>query len=153
MLAEIVYSSAIIFTGETEWMNEWMKSSPYPSHPLMSACWVAQSCPTLCDPTDCSPPDSSVHGILQARILEWVAISFSRGSSWLRDSTLHCRQILYCLSHQGSPLTPSLCYISWYDCERSMKPTGRYVCAGLFFSLCVWLGGIFPRIPVSMIPG
>ena len=38
---------------------------------------VAQSCPTLCDPMDCSPPGSSVHGILQARILEWVAISFS----------------------------------------------------------------------------
>ena len=41
---------------------------------------VAQSCPTLCDPMDCSPPGSSVHGILQARILEWIAISFSRGS-------------------------------------------------------------------------
>ena len=39
---------------------------------------VAQSCPTLCDPVDCIPPVSSVHGILQARILEWVAISFSR---------------------------------------------------------------------------
>ena len=39
---------------------------------------TAQSCPTLCDPMDCSPPGSSVHGILQARILEWVAISFSR---------------------------------------------------------------------------
>ena len=57
-------------------------------------CWnvekeseVAQSCPTLCDPVDCSLPDSSVHGILQARILEWVAISFSRGSSWPRDQT------------------------------------------------------------------
>ena len=48
---------------------------------------VAQSCPTLCDPMDCSPPGSSVHGILQARILEWVAISFSRGSSWSRDRT------------------------------------------------------------------
>ena len=42
---------------------------------------VAQSCLTLCDPVDCSPPDSSIHGILKARILEWVAISFSRGSS------------------------------------------------------------------------
>jgi len=42
---------------------------------------VAQSCPTLCDPMDCSPPGSSVHGILQARTLEWVAIFFSRGSS------------------------------------------------------------------------
>ena len=42
---------------------------------------VTQSCPTFCDPMDCSPPGSSVHGIFQARILEWVAISFSRGSS------------------------------------------------------------------------
>ena len=42
---------------------------------------VTQSCPTLCDPVDCSPPDSSIHRIFQARILEWVAISFSRGSS------------------------------------------------------------------------
>ena len=40
-----------------------------------------QSCLTLCDPTDCSPPGSSVHGILQARILEWGAMPFSRGSS------------------------------------------------------------------------
>ena len=43
---------------------------------------VTQSSPTLCDPLDYSPPGSSVHGILQARILEWVAISFSKGSSW-----------------------------------------------------------------------
>ena len=48
---------------------------------------VTQSCLTLCDPVDCSPPDSSVHGILQARILEWVAIFFSRGSSQPRDRT------------------------------------------------------------------
>ena len=44
-----------------------------------------QLCPTLCDSMDYSPPGSSVHGILQARILEWVAIPFSRGSSWPRD--------------------------------------------------------------------
>ena len=48
---------------------------------------IAQSCPTLCDPSDYSPPGSSVHGILQARTLEWVVISFSRGSSWTRDRT------------------------------------------------------------------
>ena len=48
---------------------------------------VAQSCLTLCDPVDCSPPGSSVHGILQARTLECIAIFFSRGSSWPRDWT------------------------------------------------------------------
>ena len=46
---------------------------------------VVQSCPTLCDPVDCSLPGFSIHGILQARILEWVTISFSRGSSRPRD--------------------------------------------------------------------
>ena len=46
---------------------------------------IAQLCPTLCDPTDCSPPGSSLLGILQARILEWVAIPFSRVSSWHRE--------------------------------------------------------------------
>ena len=53
-----------------------------------------------------SPTGSSVHGVLQAGILEWVAISFSRGSFWPRDRTwicLHCKWILYQLSHQGSP--------------------------------------------------
>ena len=48
---------------------------------------VAQSCPNLCNPMDCSLPGSSVHGIPQARLLEWVAIPFSRGSSRPRDET------------------------------------------------------------------
>ena len=46
---------------------------------------VAESCPTLYNPIDCSPPGSSVFGVLLAKILEWVAISFSRGSSWPSD--------------------------------------------------------------------
>ena len=50
-------------------------------------CVCAQSCLTLCDPKDCRWPDSSVRGIFQARILEWVAISYSRGSSQPRDRT------------------------------------------------------------------
>ena len=69
---------------------------------------VTQSCPTCCNPMNCIPPGSSVHGILQARILEWVAISSSRGSSgprdWGRLSCVSCigRQILCPLSHLGS---------------------------------------------------
>ena len=54
---------------------------------LWFACSVTQLCPTLCDPMDCSLPGFSVHGISQARILEWVAISFSRGSSRPSDWT------------------------------------------------------------------
>ena len=70
-----------------------------------------QLCTALCDPMDCSPSGSSVHGILQARILEWVATPFSKGSSWPRDRTHTSyvsyigRQILYPLSHLGSPLS------------------------------------------------
>ena len=67
---------------------------------------VTQSCPTFCDPVDWSLPGSSIHGIFQARVLEWVAISFSRGSSWPRDRTpVPCIiwRRFYHLSHQGSP--------------------------------------------------
>ena len=88
-------------------------------------CTQAQSCPTLWDPVDCSPPGSPVHGISQARILEWVAISFSRGSSWPRDwtcvSCLSCsgRQILHHWdtweAHcQGSPY-------SFFKCEQVIR--------------------------------
>ena len=62
--------------------------------------------PLFCSPMDCSPPGSSVHGISQARIQEWVAVSFSRRSSWPRGQTcISCigRQISVQLSHQGSP--------------------------------------------------
>ena len=71
-------------------------------------CVLAQSCPTLCHPMDCSLPGSSTHGILQARLLKWVAISYSRGSSQYRDRTqVSCdscidRWILYQLCHMGS---------------------------------------------------
>ena len=72
-------------------------------------CLVAQSCLTLCNPMDCSPPGSSVRGISKTRILEWVAISSSRGSSRPGDRThVSCiswegRWILYHLCHLGSP--------------------------------------------------
>ena len=107
---------------------------------------VAESCPTLSNPMDCGPPGSSIHGIFQARVLEWGAIAFSSLSHLVVSNSLgsqglylarllclwnsagkntgvgshslfqgifptqgsklgflHCRQILYCLSHQGSP--------------------------------------------------
>ena len=67
------------------------KSPPFTAtqfvHCITSWKLVTQSCPTLCNSMDCSPPGSSVHGILQVRILEWVAIPFSRGSSQPRDWT------------------------------------------------------------------
>ena len=78
--------------GETVWeTSDSLKAcSPLPLSPTSSLpppptdnglkVLVTQLCQTLCDPMDCSPPSSSVHGILQASILEWVAIPFSRGS-------------------------------------------------------------------------
>ena len=73
-----------------------------------SWCSVAQSWLTLCDPVDCNPPGSSVHGIFKARILEWVAISFSRGSSWPRDhNKVSCITGPYHQSHQESLKTMS----------------------------------------------
>ena len=75
------------FTGQDVLLNRF---SVFRAHHLSQAlvvngwwcCLVAKLCPTLCDPMDCSPPASSVHGISQARILEWVAIASSRESSW-----------------------------------------------------------------------
>ena len=84
------------------WISSGLRFSPYRLEKSESE--VAQLCPTLYDPMDCSLPGSSVHGIFQARVLEWVAISFSRGSFLTQGSNLgllHCRQMLYHLSHHN----------------------------------------------------
>ena len=71
------------------WVNNCtMNTGQYGKPILGGVCLVTQSCLTLCDPTDCGPPGSSVHGILQARTLEGAAIPFSRGSSRAGDRTL-----------------------------------------------------------------
>ena len=74
-------------------------------------CYLLGLYPTLCDPVDCNPPGSSVHRIFQTRILEWVAISSSRGSSWPRDqnwASCFGRRILYRLSQGGTVEVGSL---------------------------------------------
>ena len=80
---------------------------PHAATKAWHRCKHAQSCPTPCNPTDCGPPGSSVHGIVQATILEWVATLPSRGSSQPRDRTqVSCsgqRIILYHLRHLGNP--------------------------------------------------
>ena len=64
-------------------------------NPAAAAAKSLQSCPTLCDPIDGSPPGSSVPGILQARILEWIAISFSNAGKWkVKVKLLSCAQLL-----------------------------------------------------------
>ena len=84
-------------------------------HPFTSqlGLWTQRVCESfsrvwLCEPVDCSLLGSSIHGILQARILKWVAMSFSRGFQGLNSGLLHCKQILYCLSYQRSPLNSVL---------------------------------------------
>ena len=74
---------------------------------------VSQLCPPLCDPMDCGPPGSSVHWILQARILEWVVISFSRGSSQPKDQTQVSRTAgrLFTVWATGDSLTLYACII------------------------------------------
>ena len=113
----------------------------------MWVCLVAQSCLTLCDLMDCRLPNSSVHGILQARIQEWVAIPFFRGCSWPRDGTLvSCiaGRFLYCLSHQGSPFIDKyvqiILSIDLWDIHFLLVPLH-----GLFFS--------FPKMLASELVG
>ena len=69
------------------WRSPWTEE---PGGPHFVCVLVPKSCPTLCGPMDCSPPGSSVHGIIQARIPEWVVIFFSRGSFQPRDQIQVC---------------------------------------------------------------
>ena len=102
-----IYISLILCIKESEWVK------------------VTELCLTLCDPMHCSLPGSSVHGILQARILEWIAFPFSRG---LPNPGIELRspiwQILYEQSHQGSPRI--LAWVYQWDTQTSGRP--RSVC-------------------------
>ena len=84
----------------TPWKCLWQRCVPwkYPGPHCLLPAKSLQSCPTLCDPMDCSLPGFFVHGILQARTLEWVAVVSSRGYSWFRERTCVCLlhwQVLY----------------------------------------------------------
>ena len=103
-------------------------------------CLVTQSCPTLYNPMDCIPPGSSVHGMLQARILEWVAISFSRGSfdpgikpgsPALADrfftaeppvATFFSKTAVKCSHCWALPLRSAACRHRWKLTHLSIKP-------------------------------
>ena len=79
----------ICYSSSLHWYAVIIQSPQFIYLVLYSLCFclVAKLCPTLCNPVDCNPPDSSVHGISQARTLEWVAMPFSRASSQPRDQT------------------------------------------------------------------
>ena len=90
---------------------------------------VAQSCLTLCSPNDCSPPGPTVHGTSQARILEWVAIPFSMGSSWSRDQTW-----AFCITGRF--------FTVWATREARSIPRGHLMAAQSVFWIslksCAW---------------
>ena len=134
-------------------LGPWLLLSCWSSREMMSQClwqplahlclkWkeseseVAQLCPTVCDPVDCSPPGSSVHGILQARILEWVAISFPRVSSQPSNKTgsLALQADSLPTELQGKPITEcTFCIFeknwqnfSFWHFRESISNTGKY---------------------------
>ena len=107
---------------------------------------VTQLCPALCDPMDCSLPGSSVHGILQARALEWVATPFSRGSSqpgdWTQVTCIASR-FFHHLSHQRSPvlvtaLSTEFMLLHLHIKLRSISDA-LGIPATLHMILCLWM--------------
>ena len=105
-------------------------------NPIVGHAKSLQLCPTLCDPMNCSPRGSSVHGILQVRIPEWVAMSSSRASSrprdWTHISYISCtgRQVLYHWHHLRDQQFPGIS-AEW---RRTPEGSQFYIC-----SLCSYL--------------
>ena len=123
-----------------------------PHHTCICCCLVTKLCPTLCNPMNCYPPGSSVHGISKTRILGWVAISFSRGSARPRGRThpkedlLHRQADSVPLSPRGSPdpylliVWKRVCFNKIYtEAEQKMLcltvPVRRHIChtKGFFY--------------------
>ena len=121
---------------------------------------VSQSCLTLCDAMDCSLPGSSVHGILQARIMEWVATgSLIQGifpTQGLNLGLLPCRQILYHLSHYGSPNYKNLYFPSLVCSSHSLYFSGNgtnvyNICPQISVpQIKTWKAFMSPLFPVSL---
>ena len=122
-------------------------------------CSVVQLCLTLCNPMDCSLPGSSVHGIFQARILERVAISSSRGSSWPRDQTcISCicigRRIFYHSTTWGSSVCMSVLISQFVPPPCSLLPWAHihslHLCLHSFpASRFIWT--IFSRFHIDVL--
>ena len=116
-----------------------------------------QSCPTLCNPMDCGPLGSSVHEILQARILEWVTTPSSKGSSWPRDQTwvsdISCigRRVFfffffYHVCHPGNPRYAHMCVLIPQSCPTLVTPwtVARQAPLSLGFSRQEYWSGYSP---------
>ena len=101
----VVHGVAKNWTG----FSNWTKNNDQRICTGISVLLSAQSCPTLCDRMDCSLPGFSVHEIFQARVLEWVAISFSRGSSWHRGWTQVSCIAGWCFALWATRERPRIC--------------------------------------------
>ena len=119
-------------------------------------CLLTQSCPTLCDPMDCSPPASSVHGILQARTLEWVAMPSSRGSSQRRDWT----QVFRIQADSSLSEPPRKWYINpsniflWLCFPKAREITAKinkWDLRAKSLQSCPSLQTVAPQAPLSMV--
>ena len=107
---------------------------------------VIQLCPTLCNPMDYSPPSSSVHDILQARILERVTIPFFRGIFPTQERSpdlLHGRQVLYPLSHQGSSVTA--------ECDGRKRPSCSAAITSFRLHHCLRLVKLTPAASTQLL--
>ena len=93
---------------------------------------VAQSCPTLCNPMDCSLPGSSVHRIPQARTLEWVDVPFSRGSSQPRDQTQ-----VFCISGRFFTTEPPGNLVEVYNLRKHLT-TYKFLVVYLYIYIPYW---------------
>ena len=132
----------LLWQGGADWSR-----SCGPSHRVrglpacMCECMLAQSCPlclTLCDPIDCSPPSSSVHGISQARVLEWVIMPSSRRPSRPRDQT--CISCISCIDRQ-------ICYC-WATREANVYLTQFSSVSQSCLTLCDPMHCSTPGLPV-----
>ena len=113
----------MLYQRSTLKTSRWLYNQKHtPGLPLM--CSGAQSCPTLCDPTDSSPPGSSVHGILQARVLEWVAISSSTPLRIPAENTRKARNSTPCPTPRARPCGrhPAQRGLGWGRCAAADRP-------------------------------
>ena len=105
-----------------------------------------QSCPTLCNPMDCSPPGSPIPGILQARTLEWVAISFSNAWKWKVKVKSHSRVWLlgtpWTAAHQAPP-SMGFSRQEYWSGVPSPSPNHVYVCVYIYVCVCACVCVIF----------
>ena len=143
--------AAVFAPGPTSPVTKYKETTGTKINCIHKHAQLLQSRLTVCDSVDCSPPGPSVHEILQARILEWVAMPSSRGSSWHRDQTrvscISCigRQILLPLCNLGSPKTMEI-FLETGDGEAPFSQSSGFQPRLYWFGRKVSFPQVFPSI-------